>query len=225
MSEGSLRKPRLALTLALAGKRNVALEARAGLEAGLALVFRSIGERLDVLHAEAASGEDTLVLRFCTEEPARLTLITGLADGADQIGGALFLAPDAEVRTVERLMGALLPCARMDFVANSRVEDTAGFERLAASCAFVIELDKGPAVIADELLVATGRLPRSMDLGFENIGLEPNTWLDVDDTMLVKGFDWLYATGDINHRVLLTHQGKYQARAAGDDPDAVPGPR
>jgi dihydrolipoamide dehydrogenase len=34
--------------------------------------------------------------------------------------------------------------------------------------------------------------------------------------MLVKGFDWLYATGDINHRVLLTHQGKYQARAAGD---------
>jgi pyruvate/2-oxoglutarate dehydrogenase complex dihydrolipoamide dehydrogenase (E3) component len=82
--------------------------------------------------------------------------------------------------------------------------------------AFIIGLDKGPAVIADELLVATGRLPRSMDLGLENIGLEPNTWLDVDDTMLVKGFDWLYATGDINHRVLLTHQGKYQARAAGD---------
>jgi pyruvate/2-oxoglutarate dehydrogenase complex dihydrolipoamide dehydrogenase (E3) component len=28
--------------------------------------------------------------------------------------------------------------------------------------------------------------------------------------------DWLYATGDLNHRALLTHQGKYQARAAGD---------
>jgi dihydrolipoamide dehydrogenase len=27
---------------------------------------------------------------------------------------------------------------------------------------------------------------------------------------------WLYATGDVNHRALLTHQGKYQARAAGD---------
>ena len=82
--------------------------------------------------------------------------------------------------------------------------------------AFVIELEKGPAIIADELLVATGRVPRSMDLGFENIGLTPGDWLDVDDTMLVKGFDWLYATGDINHRALLTHQGKYQARAAGD---------
>jgi dihydrolipoamide dehydrogenase len=27
---------------------------------------------------------------------------------------------------------------------------------------------------------------------------------------------WLYATGDVTHRALLTHQGKYQARAAGD---------
>jgi pyruvate/2-oxoglutarate dehydrogenase complex dihydrolipoamide dehydrogenase (E3) component len=81
---------------------------------------------------------------------------------------------------------------------------------------FVIELDNGPAVVADELLVATGRLPRSMDLGLENIGLKAGDWLDVDDTMKVKGFDWLYATGDINHRALLTHQGKYQARAAGD---------
>lgn len=26
---------------------------------------------------------------------------------------------------------------------------------------------------------------------------------------------WLYAAGDVNHRALLTHQGKYQARIAG----------
>jgi pyruvate/2-oxoglutarate dehydrogenase complex dihydrolipoamide dehydrogenase (E3) component len=81
---------------------------------------------------------------------------------------------------------------------------------------FVVELDKGAPVTAEKLLVATGRVPRSMDLGLENIGLTSGDWLDVDDTMKVKGFDWLYATGDINHRVLLTHQGKYQARAAGD---------
>jgi pyruvate/2-oxoglutarate dehydrogenase complex dihydrolipoamide dehydrogenase (E3) component len=81
---------------------------------------------------------------------------------------------------------------------------------------FVIELDKGDPVTAEKLLVATGRVPRSTELGLENIGLKPGDWLDVDDTMRVKGFDWLYATGDINHRVLLTHQGKYQARAAGD---------
>jgi dihydrolipoamide dehydrogenase len=40
----------------------------------------------------------------------------------------------------------------------------------------------------------------------------------VDDTLAVQGVegDWLYACGDVNHRVLLTHQGKYQARACGD---------
>jgi dihydrolipoamide dehydrogenase len=32
----------------------------------------------------------------------------------------------------------------------------------------------------------------------------------------VRGVDWLYAVGDVNHRALLTHQGKYQARAAGN---------
>jgi dihydrolipoamide dehydrogenase len=42
--------------------------------------------------------------------------------------------------------------------------------------------------------------------------------LDVDDTCRVRGIEagWLYATGDINHRALLTHQGKYQARIVGD---------
>ncbi|MCU1550630.1 MAG: pyridine nucleotide-disulfide oxidoreductase dimerization subunit [Glaciihabitans sp.] len=81
---------------------------------------------------------------------------------------------------------------------------------------YVIQLDNDTTVTADKLLVATGRVPRTLDIGFENIGLKPGDWLTVDDTMRVHGFDWLYATGDVNHRVLLTHQGKYQARAAGD---------
>ncbi|MFM9919967.1 dihydrolipoyl dehydrogenase family protein [Lacisediminihabitans sp. H27-G8] len=79
-----------------------------------------------------------------------------------------------------------------------------------------LALDDGSTVVVDEVLVAIGRVPRTGDLGFENIGLTPGDWLEVDDTMLVKGFDWLYACGDVNHRALLTHQGKYQARAAGD---------
>lgn len=80
----------------------------------------------------------------------------------------------------------------------------------------VLELDNGSRIEADEVLVATGRVPRTMDLGLESIGLTPGDWMHVDDTMLVSGFDWLYAVGDVNHRALLTHQGKYQARAAGD---------
>jgi pyruvate/2-oxoglutarate dehydrogenase complex dihydrolipoamide dehydrogenase (E3) component len=80
----------------------------------------------------------------------------------------------------------------------------------------VLELSDGSTVSAQEVLVATGRTPRTGDIGLETIGLEPGSWLDVDDTLLVRGFDWLYAGGDVNHRALLTHQGKYQARAAGD---------
>ncbi|WP_213813961.1 NAD(P)/FAD-dependent oxidoreductase [Glaciihabitans sp. dw_435] len=79
-----------------------------------------------------------------------------------------------------------------------------------------IVLSDDVSVDAEQVLVATGRTPRTLDIGLENVGLTPGDWLDVDDTMLVKGFDWLYATGDVNHRALLTHQGKYQARAAGD---------
>lgn len=71
-------------------------------------------------------------------------------------------------------------------------------------------------VIAEHVLVATGRTPRTTDIGVEVAGLKPGDWIDVDDTLRAVGSDWLYATGDVNHRALLTHQGKYQARAAGD---------
>jgi pyruvate/2-oxoglutarate dehydrogenase complex dihydrolipoamide dehydrogenase (E3) component len=80
----------------------------------------------------------------------------------------------------------------------------------------VLDLDDGSTLRAQELLVATGRAPRTGDLGLESVGLASGDWLSVDDSLRVNGSDWLYATGDVNHRVLLTHQGKYQARAAGD---------
>jgi dihydrolipoamide dehydrogenase len=73
-------------------------------------------------------------------------------------------------------------------------------------------------LVADELLVATGRVPRTAGLGLESVGLTPGDWLAVDDSGLVGAVPggWLYAVGDVNHRNLLTHMGKYQARACGD---------
>ncbi|MFF7091935.1 dihydrolipoyl dehydrogenase family protein [Streptomyces rubradiris] len=73
----------------------------------------------------------------------------------------------------------------------------------------------GDRIEADEILFATGRAPRTDDLGLDTVGLEPGSWLDTDDSLRVTGTDWLYAVGDVNHRALLTHQGKYQARIAG----------
>ena len=79
-----------------------------------------------------------------------------------------------------------------------------------------LTLDDGGEVTASEVLVATGRSPRSGDIGLETVGLEPGGWISTDDTLRVPGVDWLYAVGDVTGRALLTHQGKYQARAAGD---------
>jgi len=73
-------------------------------------------------------------------------------------------------------------------------------------------------IVADEVVAALGRTPNSRDIGLETVGLEPGSHLDTDDHMTVRGVpgEWLYAIGDVTGRALLTHQGKYQARVAGD---------
>ena len=81
-----------------------------------------------------------------------------------------------------------------------------------------LRLDDGTEVEADEVLVAIGREPRTGDIGLETVGLTPGSWLDVNESCQVRALDegWLYAVGDVNHRALLTHQGKYQARIVGN---------
>ncbi|MBE8478023.1 dihydrolipoyl dehydrogenase family protein [Streptomyces justiciae] len=78
-------------------------------------------------------------------------------------------------------------------------------------------LSDGSELAADEILFATGRAPRSQDIGLDTVGLEPGDWLTVDDSLTVSAVpgEWLYAVGDVNRRALFTHQGKYQARIAG----------
>lgn len=78
----------------------------------------------------------------------------------------------------------------------------------------LLQLPDGQSVRAAELLVATGRVPRTAELGLDAVGLTPGEPIEVDDTLRAPGTDWLYAVGDVNGRALLTHQGKYQARAA-----------
>lgn len=90
-------------------------------------------------------------------------------------------------------------------------------ERRAPNTPVQVWFDGG-SIEADEILVATGRVPNTKDIGLETVSLEPGDWLEVDDTCRVKSVPsgWLYAAGDVNHRILLTHMGKYQARVCGD---------
>ncbi|QES52130.1 pyridine nucleotide-disulfide oxidoreductase [Streptomyces venezuelae] len=78
-----------------------------------------------------------------------------------------------------------------------------------------VVLEGGETLEGDELLIATGRSPRTEDIGLETVGLKPGDWIEVDDSLRSTTHDWLYAIGDVNHRALLTHQVKYQARIAG----------
>jgi pyruvate/2-oxoglutarate dehydrogenase complex dihydrolipoamide dehydrogenase (E3) component len=91
-------------------------------------------------------------------------------------------------------------------------------ERRAPGGPVQISFNGSGNIEADEILVATGRIPNTRDIGLEAVSLKPGDWLDVDDTCRVKSVaaGWLYAAGDVNHRALLTHMGKYQARACGD---------
>lgn len=74
-----------------------------------------------------------------------------------------------------------------------------------------------PDLEADEILVAAGRTPATKDLGLETVGLQSEDWLRVDDSCRVVSVDggWLYGAGDVTGQALLTHMGKYQARACG----------
>lgn len=133
----------------------------------------------------------------------RITLIarSGLLGGLEPFAGEAVQASLEELGATVR--------TGVDVVSAHRTEKNA-----------VLELSDGSKVIAEQVLVAVGRTPRTQDLGLEAIGLVPGDWLRTDDTLRVLGdtepIDWLSATGDVNHRALLTHQGKYQARAAGD---------
>lgn len=85
--------------------------------------------------------------------------------------------------------------------------------------------DGGDTVTVDKLLVSTGRRPALDGLGLESVGLSADDGkplaIRTDSTGLVadasgNGHDpWLYAVGDAAGKVLLTHQGKYEARATG----------
>ncbi|WP_255945992.1 dihydrolipoyl dehydrogenase family protein [Streptomyces odontomachi] len=156
------------------------------------------------------------------EVPDRLLVIGGGAVGCEM--ATVWQALGSRVTMLVR-GGGLLP--RMEPFVGELVAESlreAGAEiRTGVEATSVtrtgdtttVELSDGVSIEADKILVAAGRVPRTDDIGLDTIGLEPGSWLTVDDSCRVAGFDWLYAAGDVNHHALLTHQGKYQARILG----------
>lgn len=161
------------------------------------------------------------------EVPARLAIIGGGVVAVEMATAYAGLGSEVTVLVRHGLLDRMEPFAADLVLAGLR--ELGASVRLGVSPTrvtrnehdeVVVELDSGDPVVADEVLVATGRRPRTDDLGLESVGLVPGDWLQVDDTLVVTDAPgetpWLYGVGDVAHRALLTHQGKYQARAAGD---------
>jgi pyruvate/2-oxoglutarate dehydrogenase complex dihydrolipoamide dehydrogenase (E3) component len=162
--------------------------------------------------------------------PARLAIIGGgvvameMATAYAGLGSAVtVLARDGVLPTAEPFAGERVTEALQKAGVSVRLGAEARTVHRDDTATVHITLTDGDRIDADELLVATGRRPNTADLGLEAVGLTPGAWLTVDDSLRVLDADgvpigdgWLYAAGDVNHRVLLTHQGKYQARAVGD---------
>ena len=154
--------------------------------------------------------------------PARLAILGGGVVGVEMAQAWRTLGSQVTlIEAADRLIAREEPFASEQVAESLReqgVDVRLGQKATAVSRSggeMTVELEDGPAVVADELLVAIGRRPHTDDLGLESVGLEPGKSIEVDDTMRAAG-DWLYAIGDVNGRALLTHMGKYQARVAAD---------
>jgi pyruvate/2-oxoglutarate dehydrogenase complex dihydrolipoamide dehydrogenase (E3) component len=80
---------------------------------------------------------------------------------------------------------------------------------------YVLTLEDGSELRGDRVLVATGRRPRVVGLGLENIDVaeaDARRGVPVDDRMNVT--DGVWAIGDVTGVWPLTYVGKYQGRVA-----------
>ncbi|MEU7752300.1 NAD(P)/FAD-dependent oxidoreductase [Micromonospora sp. NPDC049171] len=156
--------------------------------------------------------------------PRRLAIIGGgvvaaeMATAFAALGSSVtVLARDGVLPSVEPFAGELVKESLREAGVAVRVGAQALSVSRDDSGTVHIRTTDGDVLEADEVLVAIGRTPNTQDIGLDTVGLVPGAWLTVDDTLrVVGGGEWLYAAGDVNRRVLLTHQGKYQARAVGD---------
>jgi pyruvate/2-oxoglutarate dehydrogenase complex dihydrolipoamide dehydrogenase (E3) component len=77
-----------------------------------------------------------------------------------------------------------------------------------------VQLDEGPAIEAQQLILAVGRTPATAGLGLDNAGISPadDGALTVDAQCRVAGMTHVWAAGDVTGIAPYTHGANYQAR-------------
>ena len=199
-------------------------------------IVLATGSRPSIPSIDGLADVDYWTTREATsarEVPARLGVLGGGVAGTELAQAFARLGSAVTVVARGGLLGAF-PAPAAELVQAGLRAD--GVElRLRTGTQSVSENDDGSLTLAldgdgsvtvDKLLVATGRHPALEGLGLESVGLSSDDGkqprLETDASGLVRGADgnentpWLYAVGDAAGKVLLTHQGKYEARATGD---------
>jgi pyruvate/2-oxoglutarate dehydrogenase complex dihydrolipoamide dehydrogenase (E3) component len=79
-----------------------------------------------------------------------------------------------------------------------------------------VQLDDGSEARGEVVIVATGRRPRTQDLGLETVGIEPTRrGIEVDERC--RAGEGVWAIGDVTGIAAFTHVAKYQGRIAAMD--------
>jgi hypothetical protein len=125
----AVNRPAIALRLAFAGKRS--LPPATDLAGRLRPLFAAI--------ASAVTGVVAKDRGWYSEQRPRLTLVSGLADGADQIASLAFL--DGADAAADRVIAAILPFDAEAYCVASPMADVQRFRALLDRCAYVVELD------------------------------------------------------------------------------------
>src|SRR5260370_1695661 len=165
-------------------------------------------------------GWPTDAARVCTSDealhwktlPQKLLIV-----GGGVIGCELACAMQAfgvEVTLLEMLPPILPQMDGKLSVALERVFNSRGIKCLTGRRIGAVKLidqgvspilEDGQALVADRLLVATGRRPDTAEMGFETVGLVPQRgFLRVNERMETPVKDY-YCIGDANGRCLLAH--------------------
>lgn len=210
----------------LAGERRVEVSADDGVTTLLArhAVVLATGSTPSVPPIDGLDGLDYWGTREATsakEAPESLTVLGGGVSGTELAQAYARLGSTVTLVARSALLGSYPePAARLVQQGLERDGVTlhlhTGTESIAYDDGrFRVSLTGGTLVESEKLLVSTGRHPALAGLGVEALGLEPKQ-LDTDDSGQVADHPWLYAVGDAAGKVLLTHQGKYEARVTGD---------
>ena len=153
------------------------------------------------------------------EVPESLLVLGGGPIGAEMSQAMARLgARVTVVEAADRLLGKEPPEAA-DRVARALEAD--GVElRTGARIAraerrgdgFALVPEDGEALVGEKLLVATGRTPRTRDLGLEEAGVELGEEGEVLVDERCRAAPGVWAIGDVTMVAPFTHLGKYQAR-------------